>query len=185
MWPNFLNKWFYKWFKTHFLAWKHLFILKKTNWQTINPMISTSPILDNRLPHVHTKETIFKHENVFSRLEYLILSLVLSNFWLCTLGLPSCRIPQLEMRKAFDLCKVKGQPNVGRAKWVCRNYRLTIPSFFITNQTGTPHDETLGLTNLFSCSPSNCLINSPNSEVDIMYGAIDTWLVPGTKSIVK
>ncbi|MCI74119.1 hypothetical protein A2U01_0095383, partial [Trifolium medium] len=57
-------------------------------------------------------------------------------------------------------------------------HNLILPSFFFTNNTGTPHGETLGRTNLFSSSFSSCFFNSFNSDADIRYGAIDIGLVP-------
>src|ERR1044072_475250 len=58
-----------------------------------------------------------------------------------------------------------------------------LPSFFFTNNTGAPHGDTLGLTNFFSSKYSNWLFNSANSDADILYGAIEIGLVPGTRSI--
>ena len=60
-----------------------------------------------------------------------------------------------------------------------------LPSFFLTNNTGAPHGETLGLMNCFSSNSSNYFFNSPNSNADIRYGAIEIGLVPGTKSIAN
>jgi len=60
-----------------------------------------------------------------------------------------------------------------------------LPTFFLTNNVGAPHGETLGLINYFSRNSSNCFFNSPNYDADIRYGAIEIGLVPGTKSIAN
>ncbi|MCI91712.1 hypothetical protein A2U01_0113006, partial [Trifolium medium] len=57
-------------------------------------------------------------------------------------------------------------------------HRRILPSFFFTNRTGAPHGDTLGLTNLFSNSSSNCSFNLSSSAADIRYGAIEIGLVP-------
>src|SRR3954471_16813566 len=62
-------------------------------------------------------------------------------------------------------------------------HNLMLPSFFSTNQTGAPHGKTLGLTKCFASNSSNCFFSSTNSDADILYGAIDTGLVPGTRSM--
>ncbi|MCI28045.1 hypothetical protein A2U01_0049245, partial [Trifolium medium] len=53
-----------------------------------------------------------------------------------------------------------------------------LPSFYLTSNIGAPHGDTLGHMNFFSNSSSNCLFNSLSSAADILYGAIDTGLVP-------
>lgn len=58
-----------------------------------------------------------------------------------------------------------------------------LPYFFLTNNIGAPHDNTIGLKNFFSNKSSNCFFKSLNYDVDILYGAINTDLVPSTKSM--
>src|ERR1044072_5832662 len=62
-------------------------------------------------------------------------------------------------------------------------HSLIEPSFFLTNNTGAPYGETLGRINFFSSNSSNFFFNSDNSDADMRYGAIDTGLVPGIKSM--
>src|SRR6266487_7073213 len=64
-------------------------------------------------------------------------------------------------------------------------HNLILPSFFLTNNTGAPHGDTLGRMNFFSSNSSNCFFNSFNSDADILYGAMDIGLVPGTRSTVN
>src|SRR5579862_8105877 len=62
---------------------------------------------------------------------------------------------------------------------------LMEPSFFLTNNTGAPHGDTLGLTKPLSNNSCNCVFNSPNSAGAIRQGAKEIGAVPGSSSIVK
>nr|GFC62773.1 hypothetical protein [Tanacetum cinerariifolium] len=60
---------------------------------------------------------------------------------------------------------------------------LNDPSFFLTNKTGAPHGEELGLMKPFSESSCNCSDNSFISDEANRYGARATGEAPGIKSI--
>ncbi|GKE38427.1 hypothetical protein Tco_1461832, partial [Tanacetum coccineum] len=60
---------------------------------------------------------------------------------------------------------------------------LNDPSFFLTNKTGAPQVEELGLMNPLSESSCNCSDNSFISDGANRYGARATGTTPGIKSI--
>ncbi|GJR21118.1 hypothetical protein Tco_0969645 [Tanacetum coccineum] len=60
---------------------------------------------------------------------------------------------------------------------------LNDPSFFLTNKTGAPQGEELGLMNPLSESSCNCSDNSFILDGANRYGARATGAAPGTKSI--
>ena len=55
----------------------------------------------------------------------------------------------------------------------------------MTNKTGAPHGEMLGLSKTLSNNSCNCMFNSPNLARAILYGAIEIGAVPDNNSIVK
>ena len=61
----------------------------------------------------------------------------------------------------------------------------SVPSFFLTNKTGAPQGEKLGLMNPRSNNSCNWIFNSLSSAGAILYGALDTGSVPGANSITK
>ncbi|GKG12753.1 hypothetical protein Tco_0346990 [Tanacetum coccineum] len=58
---------------------------------------------------------------------------------------------------------------------------LNDPSFFLTNKTGAPQGEELGLMNPLSESSCNCSDNSFISDGANRYGARATGAAPGIK----
>ncbi|GJY02615.1 hypothetical protein Tco_0360767 [Tanacetum coccineum] len=60
---------------------------------------------------------------------------------------------------------------------------LNDPSFFLTNKTGAPQGEELGLMNPLLKSSCNCSDNSFISDGASRYGARATGAAPGIKSI--
>src|ERR1017187_7189368 len=62
-------------------------------------------------------------------------------------------------------------------------HNRNVPSFFLTNSTGAPHGDVLGLINPLSNISSNCALSSFSSAGAIRYGAFEIGVVPGTNSI--
>jgi hypothetical protein len=60
---------------------------------------------------------------------------------------------------------------------------LNDPSFFLTNKTGAPQGEKLGLMNPLLRSSCNSLEKSFISDGANRYGALATGAAPGTRSI--
>nr|GFC32717.1 hypothetical protein [Tanacetum cinerariifolium] len=60
---------------------------------------------------------------------------------------------------------------------------LNDQSFFLTNETGAPQGEELGLMKPLSKSSCNCFDNSFISDEANRYGAQATGVAPGIKSI--
>ncbi|KAJ0715028.1 hypothetical protein HanPI659440_Chr13g0496361 [Helianthus annuus] len=58
-----------------------------------------------------------------------------------------------------------------------------LPSFFLTNNTGAPQGDTLGLMNPLSSRSWIWDINSCNSDGASRYGAFATGFAPGINSI--
>jgi hypothetical protein len=65
--------------------------------------------------------------------------------------------------------------------WSMQN--MKVPSFFLTNNTGAPQVELLGIMNTLSSNSYNCTFNSTNSTSDILYRAWDIGIVPGNTFI--
>jgi len=60
-----------------------------------------------------------------------------------------------------------------------------LPSFFFTNNTGAPHENTLGLIKFLSSNSPNWDFNFDNSDANIRYGAIYVGIVLGIKSMAN
>ena len=64
-------------------------------------------------------------------------------------------------------------------------HNLKVPSFFLTNKTGTPQGEKLGLMKLLSINSCNYTLSSLSSVGAIRYGGIEIGVVQGIRSIPK
>src|SRR2546430_5066441 len=64
-------------------------------------------------------------------------------------------------------------------------HSLIIPSFFMTNNMGAPHGDTLFSMNFNSINSSSCTLSSTNSAGDIRYDGIAIGVAPGIKSMVN
>lgn len=60
---------------------------------------------------------------------------------------------------------------------------LKVPSFFFTNNTGAPHEETFGRINFVSHNYCNWILHLTNSVGTIMYGAFDVGWAFGINSV--
>ena len=64
-------------------------------------------------------------------------------------------------------------------------HRRNVLSLFLTNKTGAPHGDTLGLMYLLSINSCICILSYVKSEMLILYGNFDTGEDPSIKSIEK
>jgi hypothetical protein len=64
-------------------------------------------------------------------------------------------------------------------------HKWNVPSFFLTNKTGAPHGDTLGLMCPLYNNYCICILIYVNSGMLILYGSFDTRENPGIKSIEK
>ena len=62
-------------------------------------------------------------------------------------------------------------------------HSLKLSSFFFKNKAGHPQGEVLGWMNPLSSNSCNCLFNSANSVGGILYGLLETGVVPSCNSI--
>jgi len=58
-------------------------------------------------------------------------------------------------------------------------HKRRVPSFFLTNNTGAPHGDTLRRMKPFSSSSCNCTFNFFNSAGAILYGFMEIGSTPG------
>ena len=64
-------------------------------------------------------------------------------------------------------------------------HRRNVLSLFLTNKTGAPHGDTLGLMYLLSINSCICILSYVKSEMLILYGAFDRGEYLGINSIQK
>src|SRR3954469_17763002 len=64
-------------------------------------------------------------------------------------------------------------------------HSLIVPTFFLTNNTGAPHRDTLFSMNFSSINSSSCTLSSTNSASDIRYDGIAIGVAPGIRSMVN
>src|SRR3954471_13354194 len=62
---------------------------------------------------------------------------------------------------------------------------LSVPSFFVMNRTGQPHDDELGRIKPFANEASSWVFSSANSCGAILYGRLEIGAVPGIRSTMN
>jgi len=120
---------FYKWFATHFPAWKHLFILKNLTGEPLTPWSALPPSWATVCPTFPLRKLFPSLKSCFSAfIAWLRRNLSSVLFHRTSSHKLACKLVEIlkfEYETTFDSCKVKVQTNVDHIKWACWIYKLT------------------------------------------------------------